>query len=80
MNDKYYDEYMQHNAKLYAKLVERATNGQPLSDNELTFMLTYRKDLRQSMAVSPVKRLLDGVKEVVGIFNIDDNNDKEDSE
>lgn len=80
MDNKYYDEYMQNNAKLYNKLIEKMTSGGVLSDNELTFMLAYRKDLKQAMAVSPIKRLLDGVKDVVGIFNTDDDNNKEDSE
>lgn len=80
MDNKYYDEYMQNNAKLYNKLIEKMTSGEVLSDNELTFMLAYRKDLKQAMAVSPIKRLLDGVKDVVGIFNTDDDNNKEDSE
>lgn len=78
MDNKYYDTYMENNAKIYSKLVEKINNGGIISDNELAFMLAYRKDLKQSMAISPLKRLLDGVKEVVGIFNIDDNNDKED--
>lgn len=80
MDNKYYDEYMQNNAKLYNKLIEKMTSGEVLTDNELTFMLAYRKDLKQAMAVSPIKRLLDGVKDVVGIFNTDDDNNKEDSE
>lgn len=80
MDNKFYEEYMQHNSELYSSLVKKLTEGGTISDNELAFMLAYRKDLKQSMAVSPLKKVLSGVKEVLNIFNTDDNDIKEDIE
>lgn len=77
MDNKYYEEYMQNNAKVYSALIKKVIDGGVISDNELAFILAYRKDLKQSIAVSPVKRLLDGVKDIVNIFNTDDSNNDE---
>lgn len=80
MDNKFYEEYMQHNANLYSSLIKKLTDGGLISDNELAFMLAYRKDLKQAMAVSPLKKVLSGVKEVLSIFNTDDVDIKEDIE
>lgn len=58
------EDYMQANFELYKKIIDKAVNGEPITDNDLIFISMYRKDLRKAMAQPPLQRVIKGIKQV----------------
>lgn len=58
------EDYMQANFELYKKIIDKAVNGEPITDNDLIFISMYRKDLRKATTQPPLQRVIKGIKQV----------------
>lgn len=56
----YMDEYMRNSATLYNAIIKKCVDGESLTDSELRFVLTYRRDLKSSTHKSTFQKLLEG--------------------
>lgn len=65
----YMDEYMRNSATLYNAIIKKCVDGESLTDSELRFVLTYRRDLKSSTHKSTFQKLLEGLQGIRKILS-----------
>lgn len=62
--NKYFDDMMYANSKIYESIMKKAVDGQTITDNELIFIMQHQKNIKLSMAVSPLDKILNSAKQI----------------
>jgi hypothetical protein len=72
--NKYMDDFMDCNSKMYKKIVEKLLNNEELTDNEFLLMLRYETNVKKISKVSPIKKIINAIKEVGSFMSDEEDN------